>query len=80
MNMTSQVKTQRSQLLRGAAVLAALVVLFALGSPTAAFAHDAFQGNKATQGPEGSWLYTVTIPNPPGAPIVVLSPRCLSQV
>jgi hypothetical protein len=78
MNMTSQVKTQRSQLLRGAAVLAALVVLFALGSPTAAFAQDAFQGNKATQGPEGSWLYTVTIPNPPGAPIVFLGTETYS--
>jgi hypothetical protein len=77
MNMTSQVKTQRSQLLRGAAVLAALVVLFALGSPTAA-AQDAFQGNKATQGPEGSWLYTVSIPNPPGAPIVFLGTETYS--
>ena len=33
---------------------------FALGSPTAAFAKNANED----QGPEGSWLYTVTITNP----------------
>jgi hypothetical protein len=77
MNMTSQVKTQRTQLLRGAAILAALVVLFAFGIPTAAFAQDAFQENKATQGPEGSWLYTVTIPGTSG-PFVFLGTETYS--
>jgi len=73
MNMTVLVKTKRRQLLRGAAVLTALVVLSALGSPTAAFAQ-----NSPSQGPEGSWLYTVTIPNPPGAPIVFLGTETYS--
>jgi len=71
--MTVLVKTKRRQLLRGAAVLTALVVLSALGSPTAAFAQ-----NSPSQGPEGSWLYTVTIPNPPGAPIVFLGTETYS--
>jgi len=34
--------------------------------------------NSASQGPEGSWLYTVTIPNPPGAPIVFLGTETYS--
>jgi hypothetical protein len=53
-NMTDQVRTNRRQLLKGAAVLTALVALAVLGSPAAEFAQNS--------GPEGSWLYTVTIP------------------
>ena len=73
MNMTTLVKTKRRLLLRGAAVLTALVVLAALGSPVTALAQ-----NSASQGPEGSWLYTVTIPNPPSAPIVFLGTETYS--
>jgi hypothetical protein len=65
MNMTFLVATKR-QLLKGAAVLLTLLVLLALGSPTAAFAED--RGN---QRPEGSWLYTVSIPTG-GDPFVFL--------
>ncbi len=51
-------KTKRRQLLKGAATLAAGVILAVLGSSTAAYA----QGATEKSGPEGSWLYTVTIP------------------
>jgi hypothetical protein len=64
-NMTDQVKVNRRQLLKGAAVLTALVALAVLGSPTSALAQTA-------QGLEGSWAYTVTIPNPGGSPLVFL--------
>jgi hypothetical protein len=68
-NTTDLVKTKGRQLLKGAAALTVLVALAVLGS-SAAFAQDAMEANTASQGPEGSWLYTVTIPNPPDAPIV----------
>src|ERR1035437_3653563 len=76
--MTALVKTKRGQLIKCAAALTVLAVLAALGSPTAAFAQDTVQGDRASQGPEGSWLYTVTIPNPPGAPIVFLGTETYS--
>jgi hypothetical protein len=38
-----------------------VVALAVLGSPTAVLAQNA-----ASQGPEGSWLYTVTIPGSAG--------------
>jgi len=67
--MTELVKGKCLQLLKGAAAaLTVLVALAVLGSPMAVFA----QSNAASQTPEGSWLYTVTIPNPPNAPIVFL--------
>jgi hypothetical protein len=72
MNMTALVNTKRRQLLRSAAVLTALLVLAALGSPTAAFAQ-----NNTSQGPEGSWLYTVTIPSS-GGPFVFLGTETYS--
>jgi len=53
-------KTTRRQLLKGAGALSSLGALVALGSPAAAFAKHANED----QGPEGSWLYTVTITNP----------------
>jgi hypothetical protein len=71
MNTTFLVAAKR-QLLKGAAVLLALVVLLALSSPTAAFAED-----KGNQGPEGSWLYTVSIPTS-GDPIVFLGTETYS--
>jgi hypothetical protein len=49
--------TTRRQLLKGAGALSSLGALAALGSPTAAFAKNANED----EGPEGSWLYTVTI-------------------
>ena len=49
--------TTRRQLLKSAGALSSLGALAALGSPTAAFAKSANED----QGPEGSWLYTVTI-------------------
>ena len=70
--MTNLVKTTRRKLLKGAAALTVLVALAMLGSPATAFAQDAIQSNVASQTPEGSWLYTVTIPDPPNAPIVFL--------
>jgi hypothetical protein len=60
-------KTTRRQLLKGAGALSSLGALAALGSPTAAFAKNANED----QGPEGSWLYTVTITNP-GPPFTEL--------
>ena len=42
--------------------------LAALESPTAAFA----QNTNADQGPEGSWLYTVTVTSSSGPPTTVL--------
>jgi hypothetical protein len=68
-SMTELVKGKCRQLLKGAAAaLTVLVALAVLGSPMAVFA----QSNAASQTPEGSWLYAVTIPNPPNAPIVFL--------
>jgi hypothetical protein len=52
-------KTTRRQLLKGAGALSSLA-LAAFGSPTAAFAKNANE-NQGPVGPEGSWLYTVTI-------------------
>ena len=54
--MTDPGKTKRRQLLKGAGALSALGALTALGSPMAAFAKNSDAG----QGPEGSWLFTVT--------------------
>jgi hypothetical protein len=77
-NMTDLVKAKRRQLLKGAAALTVLVALAVLGGPAAAFAQDAIQSNVASQTPEGSWLYTVTIPNSSGAPIVFLGTETYS--
>ena len=66
--MTVLGKTKRRQLLKGAGALSALGALAALESPTAAFA----QNTNAGQGPEGSWLYTVTATSPSGPPSTAL--------
>jgi hypothetical protein len=64
--MTDLVQTKRRQLLKGAGVLSALGALTALGQPMAAFA------DSTGQGPEGSWLYTVTATSSSGLPSPVL--------
>jgi hypothetical protein len=66
--MTDPGKIKRRQLLKGAGALSALGALAALGSPTAAFAKN----TNAGQGPEGSWLYTVTVTSSSGPPSTVL--------
>jgi len=66
--MTDLGKTKRRQLLKSAGALSALGALAALESPTAAFA----QNTHAGQGPEGSWLYTVTATSSSGPPSTVL--------
>jgi hypothetical protein len=68
--LTNLVKTTRRRLLNSAAALTVLIALAALGSPATAFAQDSTQSKATSHTPEGSWLYTVTIPNPPNAPIV----------
>jgi hypothetical protein len=77
-NLTNLVKTTRRRLLSGAAALTVLIALAALGSPATAFAQDSTQSEAPSQTPEGSWLYTVTIPNPPNAPIVFLGTETYS--
>jgi hypothetical protein len=79
-SITDLVKAKRRQFLHGGATLTIMLALAVLGNPGAAFAQasqnldsenqDAAQSKAASETPEGSWLYTVTIPNPPGAPIV----------
>jgi hypothetical protein len=69
-NRSDMAKKIRRLLINGAAALAVLAALAVFGSPTALFAQNANQTNVASQNPQGSWLYTVTIPNPGGAPIV----------
>src|SRR5665213_3356443 len=81
-SITDLMKAKHRQLLQSGAVLTIMLALAVLGNPAAAFAQDsqnldsenqdAVQSNVASQTPEGSWLYTVTIPNPPGAPIVLV--------
>ena len=66
--MTVLGKTKRRQLLKGAGALSALGALAALESPTAAFAKN----TNPDQGPEGSWLYTVTVTSSSGPPTTVL--------
>ena len=66
--MTDLAQTKRRQLLKGAGVLSALGALTALGQPMAAFADS----TGADQGPEGSWLYTVTATSSSGLPSPVL--------
>jgi hypothetical protein len=53
------------------ALLLALAVLTGFSSP-AAFAQDTDQSTATRHNPEGSWLYKVSIPDPPDAPIVFL--------
>jgi hypothetical protein len=71
-NMTDLLKAKRCQLLNVAAAFTVLVALAVLDSPAAAFAQDAvssqnaIQSDAASQTPEGSWLYTVTIPSSSG--------------
>lgn len=77
-NLTNLVKTTRRRLLNSAALLTVLIALAALGSPATAFAQDSNQSKATRQTPEGSWLYTVTIPNPPNAPIVFLGTETYS--
>jgi hypothetical protein len=74
-SITDLMKAKHRQLLQSGAALTIMLALAVLGNPAAAFAQDsenqdAVQSNVASQTPEGSWLYTVTIPNPPGAPII----------
>src|SRR6202051_3359687 len=66
--MTDLGKTKRRQFLKGAGVLSALGALTALGSPTAASAKNSGAG----QGPEGSWLFTVTATSASGLPSPIL--------
>jgi hypothetical protein len=77
-NLTNLVETTRRRLLSGAAALTVLIALAALGGPATAFAQGSTQSKAASQTPEGSWLYTVTIPNPPNAPIVFLGTETYS--
>ncbi len=76
-NLTNLVKTTRRRLLGGAATLTVLIALAALGSPATAFAQDSIQSKAVSRTPEGSWLYTVTIPTG-GAPIVFLGTETYS--
>ena len=71
MTRTDWMKAKSRQLLKysSAAVMTALVALAALGTPTAAVAQHIAEPEgllgllcPQSQGPEGSWLYTVTIP------------------
>lgn len=69
MNSTNQefrAKTSRRRLCQGAVTLATLVLLAALGSPTAAFGQE----GRGPNDPVGSWVYTVTIPVGTAPPIV----------
>jgi hypothetical protein len=77
MNITAQAKTRRRPFMQCAAALTFLVALAVLGRPAAAFAQDIVQANRASQGPEGSWLYTVTIPSS-GGPFVFLGTETYS--
>ncbi|MEA2263806.1 MAG: hypothetical protein QOJ51_6631 [Acidobacteriaceae bacterium] len=71
MTRTDWMKTKSRQLLKysSAAAMTGLVALAALGTPTAAVAQHIAEPQgllgalcPQSQGPEGSWLYTVTIP------------------
>jgi hypothetical protein len=66
--MTGPSKTKRRQFLKGAAALSSLGALAALGSPTAASAKNTDSG----QGPEGSWLFTVTATSSSGLPSPII--------
>ena len=77
-NLTNLVKTTRRRLFNGAAAMIVPTALIAFGSSAAALAQDSVQSNATSQTPEGSWLYTVTIPNPPNAPIVFLGTETYS--
>lgn len=66
--MTDLGKTKRRRLLKGAGVLGTLGILTALRQPMAAFAEN----TDASQGPEGSWLYSVTATSTSGLPSSVL--------
>ena len=62
-------QTKRRQLLiRGAGVLSALGALTALGRPMEVFAKNTDAG----QGPEGSWLFTVTTTSSSGLPSPII--------
>jgi hypothetical protein len=76
--MTDLLKAKRRQLLNGAAALTVLVALAVFGSPAAAFAQGAVQNSVVSQTLEGSWRYTVTIPNSSGAPTVFLGTETYS--
>jgi hypothetical protein len=69
-NLEGMAKPRRRHLHNVVAVLAVLVGLAAFGSPTAVLAQNFNESNVASQNPEGSWLYTVTIPNSGSAPTV----------
>jgi hypothetical protein len=72
MTRTDWMKTKSRQLLKysSAAAMTALVACAALGTPTTAVAQHVAEPQgllgllcpQSPQGPEGSWLYTVTIP------------------
>src|SRR5436853_1408909 len=66
--MTDLGKTKRRQLLKSAGVLSALGALTALGGPMTAFAKNTDAG----QGPEGSWLFTVTATSSSGLPSPIM--------
>jgi hypothetical protein len=74
-NMTVMVKAKRRQLVKGSAAFTLLLALALLGGSATASAQDDSKNQDAVQSnsaetPEGSWLYKVTIPDPPGDPIV----------
>lgn len=65
--MTDTDKTKRRYLLKGAGILGVLSALIALRRSMTAFANT-----NTDQGPEGSWLYTVTATSASGLPSPVL--------
>lgn len=74
-NMAVMVRAKRRQLVKCSAAFTLLLALALLGGSATASAQDDSKNQDAVQSnsaetPEGSWLYTVTIPNPPGDPIV----------
>ena len=66
--MTHLRQTIRRRLLRGAATLSALGLLAVLERPSAALAHQ----TNEDQGPEGTWLFSVTATSASGLPSPVL--------
>lgn len=67
--MTNLGRTKRRQLLKGAGALSALGALTAFASPRAVFAKNTAEG----QGPEGSWLVTITDISASGLPSSILA-------
>jgi len=79
-NLADMAKATTRHLQTGSVALAVLLALAVLNgfSSAAAFAQDADQFTATRQNPEGSWLYKVSIPDPPDAPIVFLGTETYS--